>query len=409
MESNPTDGSLLVTCGGSINISSSGGYECKTRLYKLPDDVLSSAPPQATQTTSSSSYNNTAAAAGYYNTNTTTTREQRMVTPSQPDDDNNNNNNNNNNIHEEALLETLLTLQHDTPSRLSAILWKPIADAYSDYTTAKTSTALSNEVCTVGPEGLRIFDTTGHGDGVCTTHVAMDMNTNTNTATAIAGSWDPHNIHLIGAAYGQSVGIWDVRVRNNNNNNAAPVQSISNAHRHGICDLDYNPNRPYILCTGGEDGLIKFWDLRKAGTGTQSQQQEQEPIKILSGHTHWANTVKYNRFHDQLLLSGSTDSTVNLWRVSSISSAPYMELEEEKGLFMDHHDYHGGDGDGDASDCAVDHDHNGDMRINRFEHQESVYSVAWSACDAWLFASLSYDGNVVVNCVPSKEKYKILL
>ena len=43
------------------------------------------------------------------------------------------------------------------------------------------------------------------------------------------------------------------------------------------------------------------------------------------------------------------------------------------------------------------------------EHEESVYSVAWSACDAWVFASLSYDGRVVINHVPSTEKYKILL
>lgn len=41
-----------------------------------------------------------------------------------------------------------------------------------------------------------------------------------------------------------------------------------------------------------------------------------------------ASTVKYNRCHDQLLLSGGTDSLVNLWRVSSISSAPLLEAED---------------------------------------------------------------------------------
>lgn len=42
-------------------------------------------------------------------------------------------------------------------------------------------------------------------------------------------------------------------------------------------------------------------------------------------------------------------------------------------------------------------------------HEESVYGLAWSAGDPWIFASLSYDGRVVVNMVPSKEKYKIML
>ena len=43
------------------------------------------------------------------------------------------------------------------------------------------------------------------------------------------------------------------------------------------------------------------------------------------------------------------------------------------------------------------------------EHEDSVYSVAWSSADPWLFASLSYDGRLVINRVPRQTKYKILL
>lgn len=43
------------------------------------------------------------------------------------------------------------------------------------------------------------------------------------------------------------------------------------------------------------------------------------------------------------------------------------------------------------------------------EHDDSVYGAAWSAADPWVFASLSYDGNLVVNGVPNSTKYKILL
>lgn len=39
--------------------------------------------------------------------------------------------------------------------------------------------------------------------------------------------------------------------------------------------------------------------------------------------------MKYNRFHDQLLLSGSSDCMVHLWRVSSVSSAPLLEPEDD--------------------------------------------------------------------------------
>ena len=35
--------------------------------------------------------------------------------------------------------------------------------------------------------------------------------------------------------------------------------------------------------------------------------------------------------------------------------------------------------------------------------------VEWSMADPWVFASLSYDGRVVINRVPSSIKYKILI
>jgi WD40 repeat protein len=43
------------------------------------------------------------------------------------------------------------------------------------------------------------------------------------------------------------------------------------------------------------------------------------------------------------------------------------------------------------------------------EHEDSVYSVEWSSADPWTFASLSYDGRLVINKVPRAEKYMILL
>jgi WD40 repeat protein len=43
------------------------------------------------------------------------------------------------------------------------------------------------------------------------------------------------------------------------------------------------------------------------------------------------------------------------------------------------------------------------------EHEDSVYGLAWSAADPWLFASMSYDGRLVVNKVPKNIKYKILI
>ena len=52
------------------------------------------------------------------------------------------------------------------------------------------------------------------------------------------------------------------------------------------------------------------------------------------------------------------------------------------------------------NDCLV-------TRVDNFE--DSVYACTWLSGEAWHFASVSYDGKVVVAAVPSEEKYKILL
>jgi len=87
-------------------------------------------------------------------------------------------------------------------------------------------------------------------------------------------------------------------------------------------------------------------------------------------------------------LSAGTDASLNLWRCSSISSAPLLELDGEEATRLD------------AGDCKV---------RSYDDHEESIYSAAWSASDAWVFASLDYSGRIALNHVPSTEKYRILL
>jgi WD40 repeat protein len=110
--------------------------------------------------------------------------------------------------------------------------------------------------------------------------------------------------------------------------------------------------------------------------------------------------VAFNPFHDQLVVSGGSDARVNLWRVSSISSAPLLELGDEEA----------GDADGAGAGRKAEPKLAADTAIRTHEdHDDSVYAVAWSVHNAWVYASLSYTGKVVVCQVPPAEKYKILL
>ena len=50
-----------------------------------------------------------------------------------------------------------------------------------------------------------------------------------------------------------------------------------------------------------------------------------------------------------------------------------------------------------------------DGKISSFDdHEDSVYCAEWSATDPWIFASLSYDGRLVINHVPRNIKFRIL-
>jgi EARP and GARP complex-interacting protein 1 len=94
-------------------------------------------------------------------------------------------------------------------------------------------------------------------------------------------------------------------------------------------------------------------------------------------------------------LSTGTDAVANLWRVSTISSAPLLTMEQDASPAGNEQE-----GDDDAAPNA---------RVTRYEATDSIYGAAWSSADAWLYCTVAYDGRFALHHVPSKEKYKILL
>lgn len=185
------------------------------------------------------------------------------------------------------------------------------------------------------------------------------------------GRWDPHHAHSLGVGCGGSIVGIDTRTMK-------AAHTVEGAHSQRVRCLDYNPNKPYVVLSCGDDYALRYWDLRRAAT----------PLLATKAHSHWATAAHYNRFHDQLVLSCGTDYLVKLWRAASISSAPPALEADEADL---------ADADADGLVKAYE------------EHEQSVFATAWSAADAWIFASLSLDGKAVINHVPPAEKYKILL
>ena len=67
-----------------------------------------------------------------------------------------------------------------------------------------------------------------------------------------------HNQTLIANVIDNHIICWDSR-----DFSGKPSFKIENAHLAPILDIDFNPNKPYACCTGGEDLNIRFWDIRK--------------------------------------------------------------------------------------------------------------------------------------------------
>lgn len=191
-----------------------------------------------------------------------------------------------------------------------------------------------------------------------------------------AVAWNPHSGGSVAAV------VYDSSVKGIDSRTLDDGFVIENANVPNVRNVDFNPNVQYTLATCGDDCKVALWDIRKPN----------EPLKTLEDHSHWVWSVKFNPIHDQLILSAGSDARIFLNSVSSVSSEAVHPFDLS------------------AEDAEViTHKKLGDERLEKVEeHEESVYACAWAGNDPWVFASLSYDGRLIVSRVKRHHKYAIL-
>lgn len=194
-----------------------------------------------------------------------------------------------------------------------------------------------------------------------------------------AGKWSHHHQgNLFVALHDTHIKAFDSRT------NHGCAWRIEDAHNQLVRDIDCNPNKQCHFLTGGDDGFIKIWDSRMSKL----------PVFARNDHAHWVWCVRYNTFHDQLVLSSSSDCKVLLTCAASASSEAEAQLQMHSV--------------NDVSD--TNNKYLPDGLLQTFDHHEdSVYCVEWSNVDPWMFASLSYDGRLLLYKVPKHYKYEIIL
>lgn len=227
-------------------------------------------------------------------------------------------------------------------------------------------------------------------DTLISSFAIEDKNRSSKLGKISAIRWSPHsNCSTLGVVLGNMIIGKDIRCKSDGAGHAWTI----NAHSNQVRDLDFNPNAQYYVASCGDDCESRFWDIRQPAT----------PAVSLLSHSHWIWSIRYNQFHDQLVLTCSSDARVVLTRVASLASQPFGHL-------LDVEDDESGSDDRSGDDLKPPTTVPGaDEVVATFEeHEDSVYAAEWSASDPWMFASLSYDGRLVLNKVPKSEKLSIL-
>uniref|UniRef100_H3DN50 EARP complex and GARP complex interacting protein 1 n=1 Tax=Tetraodon nigroviridis TaxID=99883 RepID=H3DN50_TETNG len=260
--------------------------------------------------------------------------------------------------HNPQTLELLCHLENNSHSNTACVLWEPMGDGKRlisladnhallwDLQESSTQATISSRATLEGKGQLKFT----------------------------SGKWSPHhNGSQFATANDTSIRGWDLRSMR------SCKYCLSKDWGQSVVHLDFN----YHIFCGKVCIKVCMWT---ANTMVQFQ------------HMVWS--VRYNHSHDQLVLTASSDSRLILSNMVSISSEPFGHLVDEDELSEGEDNYQEDKGKEPLKDSVVS---------TYEEHEDSVYAAEWSSADPWLFASLSYDGRLVINRVPRALKYRILL
>ncbi|CRG98922.1 nucleolar preribosomal assembly protein, putative [Plasmodium relictum] len=113
----------------------------------------------------------------------------------------------------------------------------------------------------------------------------------------------------------RSIRILDVRNLNNSNNTNI---NIENAHANDVNVISWNENSEFLLASGGDDNLIKIWDIRNTKNSVAELNFHKQPITSVC----WDSKDTY------VLLASSLDDSISIWDLSVESEALEYSLSK---------------------------------------------------------------------------------
>lgn len=113
--------------------------------------------------------------------------------------------------------------------------------------------------------------------------------------------WSPNEANVFAScSVDRTVRIWDARATPSK----ACMLTADEAHERDVNVIHWNENEPYIL-SGGDDGVVKIWDLRQFQKGKSSAS--------FKHHTAPITSVEWNPLDSSVFAAAGSDDQISIW------------------------------------------------------------------------------------------------
>ena len=129
--------------------------------------------------------------------------------------------------------------------------------------------------------------------------------------------WSPNEQNVMAScSVDKTIRIWDIRAKHDK----SCMITVENSHDADVNVIDWNKNEPFIV-SGGDDGVMKVWDLRQLTKG--------EPVAKFKHHLGPITSVEWHQADSTVLASSGADNQIALWDLA-------IERDEESDKTEEH-------------------------------------------------------------------------